>query len=352
MAKKILITDDSALVRKQLGELISNAGYDVDFAKNGQEAVDKALSEDYNAITMDINMPVMDGISAVKAIMEQNPTPIVMISSLTTDEAEITFEALDLGAVDYVAKPGTFNVDLDNNSDAILQKITVAARTTKTRLRNRMAANASSRSKPAPTKTVSNSNGDTKFTKMLLLGASTGGPGLIEEICKALPADYPYPVCIVQHMPERFSASFSTRLNRTCQLYVKESEDGEDVKTGHVYVAKGGSQMHFVKKVSGKIIIKHSPNTNNRFFTPSVDEMMLSASTILGGKNIIGVLLTGIGDDGADGMVAIRQGGGYTVAESEETAYVYGMPKVAIEKGGAVDALPFPEIVKKISLYR
>lgn len=347
MAKRILITDDSALVRKQLGDLIASAGYEVEYAKNGQEAVDKALAEDFNAITMDINMPVKDGITAVREIMAANPTPILMISSLTTEEADVTFEALDLGAIDYVAKPGTFNLDLANNSEDILQKLTVAARMTKSRLKNRL----SSTTKVVRTekKVVS---GDTKFSKVLLIGASTGGPGLIEEICKSLPANYPYPVCVVQHMPERFSASFATRLNRSSELTVKESQDGEDLKTGHIYVAKGGIQLNFVKKVSGKIVLKHAPNTHGRFFTPSVDDMMLSAVSIFGARNLIGTLLTGIGDDGAEGMVAIKQGGGYTIAENESTAYVYGMPKEAIERGGAVDALAFPDIIKKLTIYR
>ncbi|MEF3190941.1 MAG: chemotaxis-specific protein-glutamate methyltransferase CheB [Campylobacterales bacterium] len=349
---KVLIVDDSALVRRQLSELIASAGYEIDVAKNGQEAVEKVMAGNFDAVTMDINMPVMDGLTAVKIIMKEKPTPILMISSLTTDEAEVTLEALDLGAVDYVAKPGTMSVRVDVTGEDILTKLAAITKIPKNRLLLRRAASKTvariaegSRQEAA----IVRSN---NFDKVILIGASTGGPGLIEEICKSLPANYPYPVCVVQHMPERFTATFAQRLARVSSIEVKESEDGEELTSGRVYIAKGGSHLHFAKKVSGKIVIKHSPNENKRFFVPSVDEMFESGVKVLGAKKILGVLLTGIGDDGAEGMVAIKKGGGHTIAESEETATVFGMPREAITRGGAVEVLPFGQIPRKIVAFK
>jgi len=346
VAKKILIVDDSALIRKQLGELLDSAGYDIGFAKNGKEAVEFALSVDFDCITMDINMPVMDGLSAVKEIMKLKPTPILMISSLTQDDAEITFECLDAGAVDYVPKPGTITLNIEETKKEILEKVKYASSIPKNRLFIR---------KAAVKKKVAISKKEIKLPevseKLVLIGASTGGPKLIETITTSLPADYPYGVCVVQHMPESFVPSFVKRLNKISDIEVVEAKTGEIVSAGKVIIAKGGKHMHFMKKASGKLAVKLVDNYSNRFFVPSVDEMFLSAAKMFDAKNILAVELTGIGDDGADGMVELRKKGAYTIAESEETAVVYGMPKEAFIRGGAVKKLPFPEIVKEILEY-
>ncbi len=186
-----------------------------------------------------------------------------------------------------------------------------------------------------------------KDLKFVLIGASTGGPGLIEAIVRNLPENYPYPVCVVQHMPTNFTAKFAKRLDTVSKLKVVEANDGEEVAPGKVIIGKGGKHLHFMKR-DGKVFVKLVPNTRKRFFCPSVDEMFLSAKEVIGGKNVMAVLLTGIGDDGADGMVALKRDGAYTIAESEETAAVYGMPKEAYERGGTVKVLPFPEILKEI----
>lgn len=353
--KKVLIVDDSALVRKQLRGLIEDMGFEIDMAKNGQEAVDKAVAEDYAVITMDVNMPVMDGLTAVKKIMQKNPTPILMVSSLTSEDAPTTMQALDHGAVDYIAKPGTFNVGLEDTGEDLSRKIKTLSRMNKRRLQERMQRSVERVVRhrredhaPAPV----NSRTSSEVDKVLLIGASTGGPGLIEDICNILPADFNMPVFIVQHMPEKFTASFATRLGRASKLPVIESVANQEIAPGNIYLAKGGFHLHFAKKVSGKIITRHIPDKNNRFFQPSVDEMMLSATEVFDCKKIIGVLLTGIGDDGAKGMVAIKKAGGFTMAESEETATVYGMPKVAVELGGVSQELPFPKILQQISTLK
>lgn len=350
--KRVLIADDSALVRKQLSEIISELGYEIETARNGAEAVQKALEGKFDVITMDINMPVMDGLSAVEKIMAERPTPILMVSSLTTENADITIEALEKGAVDFIAKPGTMNVGRSENRADILAKVKSLSRIPPRRLssivqrqRRPRPPAAGESAKPLPQE-------GGEFSKVLLIGASTGGPGLIEQICSGLPLNFPYPVCIVQHMPEQFTAAFATRLDRVSRLPVVESRHNMEIAPGCIYVARGGVHLHFAKKVSGRYVIREEKNKNSRFFQPSVDEMFLSATKVFRPEQIIGVLLTGIGDDGADGMVAIKKGGGFTIGESEETATVYGMPKEAYERGGVSQQLPFPSIVKTLCVLR
>ena len=355
MAKKILIVDDSALVRKQLSEIISTLDFEIDIAKNGQEAVDKATQTQYDAITMDINMPVMDGIEAVKQIMAQKPTAILMISSLTTEDATITMDALDLGAIDYIAKPGTMNVGRKENREEILQKVQSISRISPRRLKRqamRSAAPSRERRRVAQKEESSVPTSSLPLTKVVLIGSSTGGPGLIEQICSSLPANFKYPVCIVQHMPEQFTAAFATRLDRASVLPVRESAHNMELLPGNVYVARGGVHMNFAKKVSGKIVIREDKKKGDNFFQPSVNDMMFSALEVFDAKNLIGVILTGIGDDGADAMVALKNAGAYTIGESEESATVYGMPKEAYDRGGVMEQLDFKQILKKIATLK
>lgn len=350
--KKVLIADDSALVRKQLTEIISELGYEIDTARNGAEAVQKATQMQYDVITMDINMPVLDGLSAVEQIMAQQPTPILMISSLTTESAGITMEALELGAVDYIAKPGTMNVGKDENRDDIIQKVRSLSRIPPRRLKTAVRRPVQRERPPSVREQARATGSGIEVSKILLIGASTGGPGLIEQICTALPAGYPYAVCIVQHMPEQFTAAFATRLDRVSTLPVIEGSHNMELSAGCIYLARGGAHTHFSRKVSGKYVIREESNKNGRFFQPSVDEMFLSALKTFSPDQITAVLLTGIGDDGADGMVAIKKAGGFTIGESEETATVYGMPKEAYERGGVCQQLPFTKIVRALRALR
>lgn len=351
--KKVLIADDSALVRKQLSEIIGTLGFEIETARNGAEAVQKATETQYDVITMDINMPVMDGLTAVQKIMAIRPTPILMISSLTTESAGITIEALELGAVDYIAKPGTMNVGKSENTEDILQKIQTLSRISPRRLK---IASRRPVQRERPIRVRESTRAERadmgEVTKILLIGASTGGPGLIEQICRALPSGFSYPVCIVQHMPEQFTAAFALRLDKVSALPVVECKDHLELSNGTVYIARGGVHLHFAKKVTGKIVIREEKNKNSRFFQPSVDEMFSSALKVFSGEQITAVLLTGIGDDGANGMVEIKKSGGFTIGESEETATVYGMPREAYERGGVSQQLPFPKIVRALQTLR
>ncbi len=352
MKKRVEIADDSALVRKQVTEIIETLDFDIETARNGQEAVDKVLAGNFNVVTMDINMPVMDGITAVKEIMEKKPTPILMVSSLTTESADITIEALELGAVDYISKPGTMNVGRDENREDIIQKVKSLSRIPARRLKTTQRRPVQRERRPRESSVGTPQRDSREIEKVLLIGASTGGPGLIEQICSALPPSFPHPVCIVQHMPAQFTGTFAKRLDRVSTLPVHETAHNMELLPGNVYVARGGVHLHFARKVSGKIVIREEDAKGEQFFQPSVDEMFMSALELFGGERLMAVLLTGIGDDGADGMVAIKKAGGYTVGESEETATVYGMPKEAYERGGVMEQLPFPKIVKTVATIK
>jgi len=353
VAKKVLIVDDSALVRKQLTEIISILDFEIDTARNGKDAVEKATQTQYDVITMDINMPVMDGIEAVKQIMNKQPTAILMVSSLTTEDATITMEALDLGAIDYISKPGTMNVGKNENREEIIQKVKSLSRIPLRRLKQQVSRPRVRERKRVERTTQKEELSSSKdITKVVMIGSSTGGPGLIEQICAALPSNYKYPVCIVQHMPAQFTSAFATRLDRVSALNVHESSHNMELLPGNIYVARGGVHMNFAKKVSGKIVIREDKEKGDNFFQPSVNEMLFSALDVFDPSQLVGVILTGIGDDGADGMVKLKKSGSYTLGESEESATVYGMPKEAYDRGGVMEQLTFSQILKKIATLK
>jgi len=334
--KRILVVDDSAVIRRYLIKLLEGAGYEVSIAKNGQEALDKLQESHYSLVTLDIEMPVMDGITALKEIMKRSATRVLMISAFTQSNADITFEALELGAIDYIPKPKN-SVDIVKISEEILLKV----------------KNTLSIIPKSPTKELHSFVDHAVAIKsdvergFVLVGASTGGPRLIEKICKTLPKNYPHAVCVVQHMPVEFTANFAKRLNTISDVEVVEAANEIELQAGRVIIAKGGWHMHFRKKLK-QIFTKLAPNTRERFFVPSVDEMFFSALETLPTNKLLAIELTGIGDDGADGMVALKKAGAYTIAESEKTAVVYGMPKEAAVRGGATKVLDFNDIVDEI----
>ncbi len=337
--KRILVVDDSAVIRRYLTKLLEEAGYSVEIAKNGQEAIDKLKESYFSLVTLDFEMPVLNGIETLKIIMKEFPTRVLMISSFTTNNANITFEALEIGAIDYIPKPKN-SLEIAKVSNEILTKVKNALLITPKKLKSNL----------QPFK-LHNTDIDTNIDMgFVLIGASTGGPRLIEQICKTLPDGYPHAVCIVQHMPTEFTSNFAKRLNTLSKIEVLEADNSMELKKSRVIIAKGGKHLHFRKKLNS-FFVQLASNLNNRFFVPSVDEMFFSAAEILPVKKILAVELTGIGDDGADGMVALRKKGAYTIAESEKSAVVYGMPKEAYERGGAIKVLDFNDILDEIIKY-
>ena len=352
---KVLIVDDSALMRKVLKEIINTDSTleVVGTARDGYDALEKVRELKPDIVTMDINMPVMDGLTSLQYILHEEPElPVLMVSSLTAEGALTTFEALELGAVDYVTKPsGTVSNNLYVVGKEILQKIKLAYKSAnKKSLKERrirveqrhslvkevqrpvmkaVSAEISSAEAQLGVKKVG------KVNKVVVIGISTGGPGTLMEVLPMLPADLKAAIIIVQHMPPTFTNSFAKRLDAACAFPIKEAEAGEVLENGKGYLAPGGYQL--VVRGEGMIRLTTTPST---LFMPSVDVTMESVLKTFNPKQIVGVLMTGMGDDGAEGMVKIRQAGGMTIAEDESTAVVFGMPREAIERGGAELVVP------------
>ncbi len=334
MKKRILVVDNSSIVRRYLKQLLEKNGYSVETFKSAEDALQALRKEHYSLAIIDFELPSMSGLELLKIIMNEQAMRVLMIGS--TSSANHSFEALDIGAIDYIVKPNN-GVDIVNIANDVLQKVKKSLLI--------LSRNIQKMQMPKAVKSSSYES-DIKMG-FVLIGASTGGPRLIESICRSLPVDYPHAVCIVQHMPTEFTANFATRLNTLSALEVMEAESGLALKKGRVIIAKGGKHLHIRKKLNNYSIVLAS-NIRERFFVPSVDEMFLSAVESLPLKNILAVELTGIGDDGADGMVALKQHGAYTLAESEESAVVYGMPKEAALRGGATKVLAFDKILNEI----
>ena len=337
-AYRVLVVDDSAFMRRYLKMILETDSrlVVVDVARNGVEAIEKLESLKPDVITLDINMPVMDGLTALSHIMIIRPTPVVMVSSLTQDGALATLEALELGAVDFIAKPsGTVSLDIELLADEINGKVRTAARA---KLRRPALA------KQRPAAPVLRRQTLPKFAtvegRFVAIGVSTGGPQTLLEILPQFPANFPAPVAIVQHIPANFTASLAKRLDSGCALPVQEAVNNRPLLPGNVYIAPGGTHLTVRRSVLGRGPVAHlSQEPKDRQFRPSVGVLFDSVAEEFGPAGI-GVLLTGMGDDGADGMVRIKAAGGVTIAESEETAIVFGMPREAILRGGATFIVP------------
>lgn len=346
---RVLVVDDSALMRKALKEIImTDPSLEVvGTARDGQDAIEKVHDLKPDVVTMDINMPVMDGLTSMQHILSGYPeTPVLMVSSLTEEGALTTFEALELGAFDYVAKPsGTVSSDIHIVGREIIQKVKLAySSVNKKSIRDRMHR----RSNLIPQKRLVSvkkpDTGGKELTKVVVIGVSTGGPGTLMEVLPLLPQELKATVLIIQHMPPSFTSSFAKRLNDACYMPVKEAEAGDILQNGRGYLAPGGYQL-VVRREGGIIRLPSTPKT---VFMPSVNVTMESVLETYGGENVIGVLMTGMGDDGADAMVKIRRAGGITIAEDESTAIVFGMPREAIERGGAEIVVPSYKIADAI----
>jgi two-component system, chemotaxis family, protein-glutamate methylesterase/glutaminase len=349
---RVLAVDDSALMRRTLRRIIeADPQLElVDTARDGEDAIAKARELRPDVVSMDINMPKLDGITALQILLNEGICPVVMLSSLTQQGATTTFEALELGAFDYVAKPDGTVSDLGVVAKELCLKLKAAAKSgTMGRLRRRnRPTQARTHTPTAPSPVAIRPARDvTQGTfKAVAMGISTGGPSTIQEVLPKFPADRNAAVFLVQHMPASFTSSFARRLDDTCALTVVETSAGMEVQAGYCYVSRGGLHLVLYRTATGKVMIR-TPSTPETLFRPSVNVMMESVLNVYG-RNTIGVLMTGIGDDGADQMVQIKGQGGYTIAESEESAVVYGMPREAIERGGASEIRPSWEIAEAV----
>lgn len=328
MAIKVLVVDDSALVRSLLSEIIRNAdGLElVGAAPDAYVARDMVKQFSPDVITLDIEMPRMDGLSFLEKLMKARPTPVIMISTLTEEGAEATLRALELGAIDFIPKPKLGVASgIREYEEMIVEKIRDAA----------VAKVSALKSSPKP---IGIAQDKAPFgshlqstEKIIAIGASTGGTEAIKDLLVQLPAAVPG-IVITQHMPAGFTRTYAERLNKCTRLHVVEAKGGERILPGHAFLAPGGHHLVVVRS-GADYIVKLSDAEPAHRHRPAVDVMMASVA-LVGGKNVIGVLLTGMGKDGARGMLDIRNHGGYTFAQDEASCVVYGMPKEAVLCGG------------------
>jgi len=349
---KLLIVDDSALMRRQLNLLFQDEGdFIIRQAHNGKDAVEQNREFMPDVVTLDINMPEMDGITALSLIMAERAVPVVMVSSLTEKGALATFEALHLGAVDYVTKPGgTISLTIDEIRDELVGKVRSAARAklkgnTLKGLAQRLREE---REKPAP-RPVAVRRG-VAGEGLVMIGVSTGGPRTLEDILPFLPPDFPWPVLVAQHMPPSFTKPFADRLNTMCHLTVVEAAKPMPVEPGMIYIGKGGADMVVVQR-AGKLTVLAKPESSEFLWHPSVELMGRSVLDCCDPSRVLAVMLTGMGYDGADAFTEIKKRGGRTIAESEETAVVFGMPAELIKRGGASVVLPAEKIANQINAW-
>lgn len=339
---KLLIVEDSALMRRQLVSIFETEGdFEIRLARNGAEAVEENKIFLPDVITMDINMPEMDGLTALSILMVERPVAVVMVSSLTEKGALATFEALALGAVDYVTKPGgTISLSIDAIRQEMLDKVRAAAR-----------AKVKSPYVSAPRKQVVRApeplRRSTGSAGIVIIGVSTGGPRTLEEVLPLLPAGFPWPVLIAQHMPANFTPHFASRMNNLCAMNVVEASSPMPITPGTIYIGKGGADM-LVTKRSGHLTVLAKPESAKHLWHPSVDLLGRSVMEHYDVSKVIAVMLTGMGNDGAEAFTEIKQKGGRTIAESEESCVVFGMPSQLIKLGGASIVLNANKIAQQI----
>ena len=345
MPIRVLIVDDSAVMRELLADIIHKQPdmEVVGFAGDPLIAREKIKALNPDVITLDVEMPRMDGITFLEKLMRLRPTPVVMISALTENNAVATLRALELGAVDYVTKPaGVMHADISEFAREIGDKIRFAAKL-KSRVARGHAAPAKSAGPIAfarPTSTTSQC--------LICIGASTGGIDAIKQILVQMPAECP-PIVIVQHLPDLFTRAFAQRMNNLCTISVKEAEHKEKLQTGHAYVAPGHSHLTLTRS-GGRYSIHLNQEPPFNRHRPSVDVLFNSIAKFADASTV-GILLTGMGHDGAEGLLEMKRAGAFTIAQDEESCVVFGMPRSAIEKGAAAKVLPLQSMPTEIFTY-
>lgn len=341
MNRKVLIVDDSALMRKFHKNLLEQAGFITAQACNGKECLSVLPDFSPDVIVLDINMPVMDGLSCLKEIMLECPTPVVMVSSLTLEGAQSSLDAIALGAVDYIQKPnGQFTYNMGELSTLMVEKIIAAANIKPEILSRNIAIQREQRRKADPTVQP---NGMYQYRQsayeLIVIGVSTGGPNCLQTILPSLDSSFSTPIVIAQHMPGRFTKVFAQRLDAVCNLKVVEVTQKLALEKGHIYIAQGDSDITIVKE-GNKLFTEPTRVDPNYLWHPSVSKLVSSALNCIVAKKLCCVQLTGMGNDGADEMYEAYKKGATTIAESEETAVVFGMPSQLIKKNGATHVAP------------
>ncbi len=355
---KLLVVDDSALVRKLLGQVFAaQADFEVRFARNGREALEALGPFAPDVITLDVQMPEMDGLSCLDRIMLERPSPVVMVSSSTAEGAEATLAALELGAVDFVAKPeGAVSLRMEAFGPELVAKVRAAAGVRlkqtlrlKERLRHRQGTVA-----PVPYRSPSRARRNEPLATapapgegLVVVGTSTGGPPALEALLKPLPADFAWPIVVAQHMPASFTGALARRLDGICALEVVEVVEPTPLRPGVAYIGRGEADVVISRRPAGPIAMA-APGLPGYPWRPSADRLVRTAMDHFPAERLVGVLMTGMGDDGAAAMALLHARGGRTIAEAEETAVVWGMPGELVKAGGADWVVPVQEIAAKL----
>jgi two-component system chemotaxis response regulator CheB len=356
---RLLIVDDSPLMRRLLGGIfVAEGSFDVAFARNGVEALEQLIEFKPDVITLDVHMPQMDGLACLNRIMLERPCPVVMVSSLTEAGASVTLEAMDLGAVDFIAKPeGAVSLEIETLAPRLIEKVHAASKarlrrslrlTERVRLRSGLSLDATHMSRRhAPLSPTSQRKRAAPAYGLVLVGTSTGGPPALDALLSRLPADFPWPVLVAQHMPASFTGPLSRRIDKLCALTVTEVIHPMPLSAGNIYIGKGDADIIVGTRSSGPVVLP-APALPEHRWHPSVDRMVESAMQHFAPERLIGVLMTGMGNDGAEAMTRLREEGGQTIAEAEETAVVWGMPGELVRRNGAVIVAPLEQIAGRI----
>ena len=357
---RLLVVDDSPLMRRLLGGIFeAESDFIVEFARDGAEAIGKLHTFEPDVVTLDIHMPRMDGIACLDRIMIERPCPVVMVAQRTQAGADETLEALELGAVDFIPKPeGAVSLEIDALAPRLIETVrgAAAARIKPTlRLAERIRARRGltipgSRNRrrfaSAPTQ-ASATIGEIKGEGLVLVGSSTGGPQALDALLTSLPAHFPWPILVAQHMPSSFTGALARRLDKTCALRVVEVVAPTPIVAGTVYIGKGDADI-VMRRQRGVLVAAAAPSAAKFRWHPSVDRLVESAMDLIAPEQLIGVLMTGMGNDGATAMAELRRRGGHTVAEAEESAVVWGMPGELVKAGGAELVAPLERIAASL----
>lgn len=343
---KVMIVDDSALIRKLLTDILQmdKEIQVVGTARNGQEALDKISTLNPDVITLDVEMPVMDGLTTLKHIVAKYKIPIIMISTLTQHGADLTLEALEEGAVDFLPKPtNVFSLKQTDIKREIIDKVKASTRTKVGILKPYKLH------KPLDRKPIDrfiNLGVKEDFDNIIVIGTSTGGPRALQSLLPELPSNINATIVIVQHMPPKFTKSLSDRLNTTSNIRIKEAEEGDILKRGWGYIAPGDYHMAIVKE-HNNLVVRLNQSSHIMGLRPAVDILMESVSKITNYSKL-GIILTGMGSDGAKGIVQMKGANSFTIAQDEYTSVVYGMPKAAVATKCIDEVLPLDEIANRI----
>ena len=347
---RVLVVDDSFFMRRLISDmLLENESIDViDTAKNGLEAIEKTLNLSPDIVTLDIEMPIMDGLEALQKIMTQHPVPIIMLSSLTKQGADTTIKALHFGAFDFIQKPsGAISFDIENIKNELIDKVLIANSQKKQFLKQWKFSNKASFNVKPNNKVdfIYPAIKNDSYNGIVAIGASTGGPKALQEVITSIPKNFPYPILIVQHMPAGFTNSLANRLNSLSEISVVEASDNELIEPGNVYLAPGDYHME-VKENKNKLYINLNQKDTVGGHRPSVDTLFASLTGISFKK--IFVIMTGMGSDGTKGLLEAKKIGDISIAQDEKTCVVYGMPRAAIQSGLIDITAPLYQISDKI----